>query len=105
MEELDPDALRIHAKTPTGIVMSERLETPAVDSADSEEHSDHESSLLPQRMLSQCMLSRCHVTAHYQDDGSTYEEAMQETLARDVENFIGHRGSRLRKKQETVKNR
>ncbi|KAK6009351.1 hypothetical protein OSTOST_25741 [Ostertagia ostertagi] len=40
MEELDPDALRIDAKTPTGIVMSERLETPATGS---DEHcSDHE---------------------------------------------------------------
>ncbi|VDM56815.1 unnamed protein product [Angiostrongylus costaricensis] len=28
MEELDPDALRIDAKTPTGIVISERLDTP-----------------------------------------------------------------------------
>lgn len=41
MEELDPDALRVDAKTPTGIVMSERLETPAHDSAsNSDEHSD-----------------------------------------------------------------
>uniref|UniRef100_A0A7I4Y2V0 Histidine ammonia-lyase n=1 Tax=Haemonchus contortus TaxID=6289 RepID=A0A7I4Y2V0_HAECO len=42
MEELDPDALRTDAKTPTGIVMSERLETPALDSNGSDEHSDHE---------------------------------------------------------------
>ncbi|KAK6035974.1 hypothetical protein COOONC_26521 [Cooperia oncophora] len=47
MEELDPDALRIDAKTPPGIVMSERLETSAVDSPDSEEHSDHVRSLPP----------------------------------------------------------
>ncbi|KHJ93345.1 histidine ammonia-lyase [Oesophagostomum dentatum] len=41
MEELDPDALRIDAKTPTGIVMSERLESPE-DSCgvDGDEH-DH----------------------------------------------------------------
>ncbi|VDL74985.1 unnamed protein product [Nippostrongylus brasiliensis] len=47
MEELDPDALRIDAKTPTGIVMSERLETPAPESAchsDHSEHTEHESS-------------------------------------------------------------
>ncbi|KAK6738773.1 hypothetical protein RB195_020715 [Necator americanus] len=39
MEELDPDALRIDAKTPTGIVMSERLDSP--ENSCSDDHSDH----------------------------------------------------------------
>ncbi|KIH58136.1 phenylalanine and histidine ammonia-lyase [Ancylostoma duodenale] len=42
MEELDPDALRIDAKTPTGIVMSERLDSPENSCGQSsDEHGDH----------------------------------------------------------------
>ncbi|KIH57440.1 hypothetical protein ANCDUO_12368 [Ancylostoma duodenale] len=41
MEELDPDALRIDAKTPTGIVMSERLDSPENSCGQSsDEHGD-----------------------------------------------------------------
>ncbi|VDM78775.1 unnamed protein product [Strongylus vulgaris] len=42
MEELDPDALRIDAKTPTGIVMSERLDSPDNSCGiSSDEHEQH----------------------------------------------------------------
>lgn len=41
MEALDPDALRILAKTPTGIVMGDRICTPESPGC-THEHSDDE---------------------------------------------------------------
>ena len=36
MEELDPDALRLSAKTPTGIVMADRVDLHETDESDDE---------------------------------------------------------------------
>ena len=36
MEELDPDALRLSAKTPTGIVMADRVDLHETDEPDDE---------------------------------------------------------------------
>lgn len=42
MEALDPDALRISVKTPTGIVMEDRLDTPDSPDDITHEHYDNE---------------------------------------------------------------